>query len=399
MATTAKRASAITIIPARGGSKRVPGKNSLTLAGRPLVAHSVQHAQASAYVETVYVSTDDAQIASIAERYGAEVIPRSPELAGDEASSESALLEVLDARTKQGLVDPDLVVFLQCTSPSRRPGEVDRAIEALLDEGADSLLSVVQDAALLWQLDGDRLQAVNWNPGSRPREQELSHQYRENGSIYVFRPEVLRETGNRLGGRIALHVMDYWSQFQLDEPEDRELLEWILTRPGHRTDLTLPEPLDMVLMDFDGVLTDNRVILSQDGVESVRCDRSDGWGIARMRDAGVRMAVVSTEANPVVSARCEKLKLTCYQDVADKRAFVERLLNDENVAANAVAYIGNDVNDLDVMDFVGLAVAPCDSHPAVLAAADVVLTRPGGDGAVREFCDHVLRRAVRESPD
>jgi len=383
---------AIAIIPARGGSKRVPGKNLLPLAGRPLLAHSVQHARESKYVDTVYVSTDDPAIAEVAQSAGAEVIERSPDLAGDEATSESALLEVLDTRVARGLTDPDLVVFLQCTSPVRRPGEVDRAVERLLSGGADSLISVAGDAALLWQADGDGARAVNWDPAKRPREQELSAQYRENGSIYVFRPEVLRESGNRLGGRIALHVMDYWSQFQLDEPEDRELLEWILRGPGSWARVQLPERLDLVLMDFDGVLTDNRVTVSQTGEESVSCDRSDGWGIARMHDAGMRMAVVSTEANPVVEARCRKLQLTCYQDVADKRAFVEQLLKDEGIPPSAVAYVGNDVNDLEVMGVVGLSVAPCDSHPDVLAAADVVLSRPGGRGAVREFCDHVLGR-------
>ena len=384
---------AIAIIPARGGSKRVPGKNLLPLAGRPLVAHSVLHARESRYVETVYVSTDDSAIAEVAQGVGAEVIERSPELAGDKATSESALLEVLDARVARGLADPDLVVFLQCTSPVRRPGEVDRAVEKLLSENADSLISVAEDAALLWHADGDAPRAVNWDSQHRPREQELAHQYRENGSIYVFRPAVLREHGNRLGGRIALHVMDFWSSFQLDKPADRELLEWIIRRPGLGPPVSLPDPLEMVLMDFDGVLTDNRVIVSQTGEESVRCDRSDGWGIARLRDAGVLMAVVSTEANPVVQARCEKLQLACHQDVSDKRAFVEGLLKDEGIAPSAVAYVGNDVNDLEVMDLVGLAVAPCDSHPDVLAAADLVLARPGGKGAVREFCDHVLRRA------
>jgi len=390
---TADPPRAIAIIPARGESKRVPRKNLLPLAGRPLLAHSVEHARESEHVDVVYVSTDDTEIAAVARSAGAEVVERSPELAGDEATSESALLEVLDARLAAGHADPDLVVFLQCTSPVRAPGEVDRAIATLQREDADSLISVAADAALLWHLDGDGPRSVNWDSSNRPREQELSHQYRENGSIYVFRPEVLREKGNRLGGRIALHVMDYWSQFQLDEPEDRELLEWILTRAGGRVAAALPEPLEMVLMDFDGVLTDNRVTLSEEGVESVRCDRSDGWGIARMRDAGVRMAVISTEANSVVKARCEKLKLVCHQDVADKREFVERLLSEESIAASGVVYIGNDVNDLAVMDLVGVAVAPSDSHPDVLAVADIVLSRPGGRGAVREFCDHVLRRS------
>src|SRR5437868_3714304 len=128
----------IAIIPARGGSKRLPGKNLRRLAGLPLVVHSIRHALRAAAVSETYVSTDDEEIARVSLAEGATVARRPPELATDQATSESALLHVLDERKKQGLPDPDLVVFLQCTSPWRRAGDIDGAIAALVEAGADS---------------------------------------------------------------------------------------------------------------------------------------------------------------------------------------------------------------------------------------------------------------------
>jgi CMP-N,N'-diacetyllegionaminic acid synthase len=220
----------VAIIPARGGSKRIPRKNLLVVGGLPLVGHSIRHAR-DASVDEVYVSTEDPEIAQVAAAFGAEVIQRPAELAGDEATSESSLLHVLDARADRGLADPDLVVFLQPTSPIRRPGDIDRAVGTLTAAGADSLFSACENNRLIWALNRGELRSVNYDYRSRQREQDMAVQYRENGSIYVFRPEILRMHRNRLGGRIAVHEMDYWSSFQIDTPEHVALCEWILGRP------------------------------------------------------------------------------------------------------------------------------------------------------------------------
>jgi CMP-N,N'-diacetyllegionaminic acid synthase len=119
---------AIAIIPARGGSKRVPSKNLLPLAGRPLLAHSIEAALAAENVSDVYVSTEDEQIAEVARSHGAQVVMRPAEIASDTATSESALADALDQIAAGGRAEPELVVFLQATSPVRRPGEIDRAI-------------------------------------------------------------------------------------------------------------------------------------------------------------------------------------------------------------------------------------------------------------------------------
>lgn len=380
--------SVVAIIPARGGSERIPRKNLLPLGGMPAVGHTVRHAVEAELVDEVLVSTDDEEISAVARAHGAEVSARPASLAGPEATSESALLHVLDERG----ADPELVVFLQPTSPVRRPGDVDAAIRTLRDAGADSLFSAAENRNLFWQERDGVPEPLNYDPRRRRREQEMGRQWRENGSIYVFRPELLRREGSRLGGRIAVYEMDYWSSFQLDTPEDAELLEWILSGPEFRTEPEWPERIDLVVFDFDGVMTDNTLLVTSSGDEAVVCNRGDGWGVARLREAGVPMLVLSTEANPVVAARCRKLQLECVQDVPDKAGRLRALLGERGIDPAHVAFVGNDVNDLECLQLVGLPVAPADAEPAARAAARLVLSRRGGHGAVRELCDLLLAR-------
>jgi CMP-N,N'-diacetyllegionaminic acid synthase len=204
----------------------VPRKNLLEVGGKPLVVHSIEHALAARQVDEVIVSTEDDEIAAVARAAGADVVQRPAELAGATASSESALVHALDERAGP---DPDLVVFLQATSPVRGPRDVDAAIDLLLSEEADSLFSAHPEKAHTWSREGDELRSVSYDWRDRRREQDMAAQLRENGSIYAFRPELLRRDGNRLGGRIVVYEMDWWSSFQLDEPEHVELLDWILS--------------------------------------------------------------------------------------------------------------------------------------------------------------------------
>ena len=390
----------IAIIPARGGSKRIPSKNLLPVGGRPLLGHSVAHARASQRLSEVWVSTDDPEIAGVASAGGARVVERPAEIAGDRASSESALLHALDHRRQLGLADPDLVVFLQATSPARRAGDIDAAIAALEADGADSLFSACENNRLIWAVRNGTPEPINYDYRKRQREQDMPRQFRENGSIYVFKPAVLREHGNRLGGRMAVYEMDYWSSFQIDTPEHVELLDWVMRRPEFSTGAADLSRLDFVIFDFDGVMTDNGVWVSETGDEMARCDRGDGLGLGRLAAAGVPMAIVSTETRSIAAARAKKLGLACHLAVADKGTFVRRLLAEAGADPRYVAYVGNDVNDLPAMQLVGLPVAVADAHADVLRMARLVLSRPGGRGAVREFCDRALAAlgAAKQAP-
>ena len=152
-----------------------------------------------------------------------------------------------------------------------------------------------------------------------------------------------------------------------------------------------------MVFDFDGVFTDNKVHVSEEGRETVVCDRGDGMGISLLRKQGVPATVLSTEANPVVAARCRKLNLPCRHGLDDKALALRELVSDRNLDLGRVLYVGNDINDLQCMNQVGYAVAVADAHPSVLAAADLILSRPGGNGAVRELCDLILERMNRKT--
>ncbi len=220
--------SILALIPARGGSKGIPGKNLRKLAGKPLLAHSIEQAQQASAVTRVAVSTDDGSIAEVAGRFGAEVIRRPAEISGDEATSESALIHALDhLEGEEGYV-PDLVLFLQATSPLRRSDDIPRAIETLRAEGADSLFSACAVHGFLWRRNSAGLASVSYDFRRRQRRQDIGEDLLENGSIYLFKPWVLRRHGNRLGGKISIHRMDPLFSFQVDEPGDLQLMERLL---------------------------------------------------------------------------------------------------------------------------------------------------------------------------
>ena len=146
----------------------------------------------------------------------------------------------------------------------------------------------------------------------------------------------------------------------------------------------------MVVMDFDGVLTDDLVYVSEDGREMVVCSRSDGMGLELLRKSGMKLAVISKEPNPVVSFRCNKLKIPYQQGIEEKFAVFQKIVADAGLKMEQVLYIGNDINDLECMAAAGYNATVADAHPEVLKRAQWILSRPGGKGAVREMCDAIL---------
>ena len=143
----------------------------------------------------------------------------------------------------------------------------------------------------------------------------------------------------------------------------------------------------LVAFDFDGVFTDNSVYVSQDGVESVRCWRSDGLGVSRLRGTGVKLLIISSEANPVVAARAKKLKLTCKQAVEDKATAILITCKKLGIGLENTMFVGNDINDIPAFNIVGLPVAVSDAYPETYPHISYRTTKPGGYGAVREICD------------
>lgn len=186
--------AALALIPARGGSKGIPGKNLQAVGGRPLVVRSIEAAQASQGVERVVVSTDDRAIGAIALEAGAEVVERPVAIAGDTASSESALLHALTELERAGPL-PDQLVFLQCTSPFTNAKQIDRVLQALEDPRINSSFAVQPWHGFLWREDG---RGINHDPEQpRQRRQDLEPAYLETGAIYAMRTAAFRQSGSR----------------------------------------------------------------------------------------------------------------------------------------------------------------------------------------------------------
>jgi CMP-N,N'-diacetyllegionaminic acid synthase len=219
------------IIPARGGSKRLQRKNVLPLGGKPLIAHSIEQAMSCPYVRSVQVTTDDREIADVARKYGAEVVDRPETLAQDTSTSESAVLHAMEAMTE--LNEDSIVLFMQCTSPVRAEDDLKKAIEAFHEKGADSMLSVSPCHVYLWRSSNEGLVSVNYDYRNRQRRQDMEPEYNENGSFYLFKPWVIRENNNRLGGKIALHVMD--ECVDIDSLIDFRRVEEFLTQRGGKS--------------------------------------------------------------------------------------------------------------------------------------------------------------------
>ena len=222
----------VSIIPARGGSKGIPRKNIRILNGSPLLAYSILDAQAARLVDQVYVTTDEPEIAQVAKDYGAAIIDRPTNLATDTASSESALLHAL-LTLERSDINPELIVFLQCTSPLRTGADIDRAIEQLQTDQADSLLSVSPNHRFLWEKADGIAKSINYDYQNRQRRQDMNPQYVENGSIYIFKPWVLKDLGNRLGGKISLYVMPEEQSWEIDSLADFEYVEFLLSKSEH----------------------------------------------------------------------------------------------------------------------------------------------------------------------
>lgn len=220
--------SYLAIIPARGGSKGLPNKNILPLAGKPLIAWTIEQSLATTQVARTVVSTDSTMIAKVSREFGADVpFLRPDSLAGDTATTESAMLHCIEWLEQHEGSAPSAVVLLQCTSPFRYADRITQAIELFEQSKADSLLSASPFWHFLWQQDISGAKAL-YDFQNRPRRQDIAvddYKYKENGSIYITSTKALKQTQNRLSGRIALFEMSEEESFEIDSKADFRLVE------------------------------------------------------------------------------------------------------------------------------------------------------------------------------
>ncbi|HOT99298.1 MAG TPA: acylneuraminate cytidylyltransferase [Anaerolineaceae bacterium] len=399
----------LALIPARGGSKGIPRKNIRDFAGAPLIAYSIAAALQAQHVTRVIVSTDDEEIAAVARHWGAETpFLRPTELAQDDITDLPVFQQALAWLAEYEAYHPEFVVQLRPTSPVRPVGLIDDAIELMLtNPQADCVRGVVpsgQNPFKMWQIEPDSHQLKPLlslpnvkEPYNAPR-QELPKTYWQTGHIDVIRTSTILEKGSLTGDVILPILIDHRYTVDIDTPSDMVRYAGLMQDPELKpidplkSRRQFPSQPKLLVMDFDGVFTDDTVITDQDGRESVICSRSDGFGLDMLRQHGkVHALILSREENPVVSARARKLKLEVYQGVQDKAQAIQQLIKERNLAQAEVIYIGNDLNDLPVLPYVGYFACPQDAHSEVIRRADLVLSKPGGCGAIRELVEIILR--------
>ncbi|KPI10476.1 N-acylneuraminate cytidylyltransferase, 3-deoxy-manno-octulosonate-8-phosphatase [Actinobacteria bacterium OK074] len=390
----------IAVIPARGGSKGIPGKNVAPVAGVSLIGRAVRACLGSGRVTRVVVSTDAEPIAAEARRHGADVVIRPAELASDTATSESALLHALDTVEEQDGVAADVLLFVQATSPFLSTVDIDGVVSAVLDGGADSAFTASPFHGFVWRgtreegrVEVARAEGVNHDSAERLRRQDRPEEFLETGAAYAMRAAGFRAKNHRFFGNVAAVPVDPARTLEIDDPSDldraRALAPLVEAGPfPTRADV------DAVVLDFDGTQTDDRVWIDADGHETVVVNRGDGMGVSRLRAAGIPVLILSSETNPVVAARARKLQVPVIQGTLTKDAELRKWYETEGIDPDRILYAGNDVNDLPCFELVGWPVAVADAHDIVRERARVVTTSRGGHGVVREIAAHLLGKAL-----
>lgn len=388
----------VALIPARGNSKSIPLKNIKAIGGKPLIHWVIEAALESKGIDEVYLASDSQEIRDSTRVFagcpGFHAIDRQPENATDTASTESALLEFAEER------DFDTLVLIQATSPLLAATDLDRGLEKFAADTIDSVLSVVRQKRFIWSADKTTgiASPVNYDYRNRPRRQDFDGHLVENGAFYITSRTGLMESGCRLSGRIGVVEMSPETYIELDEPEDWVAVDLYLRKRATKDNMRKLRAIKFMALDFDGVLTDDRVFVDENGREGVSCSRSDGMGLSLLRDqTDLELAVISSEENPVVARRCEKVQVPCHQGCADKLSLLREICAKRGLEPEAVAYMGNDVNDLECLQWAGFSAAPSDAHPDVLSCVDLVTERRGGFGALRELADRIVEQLGRSS--
>ena len=401
----------LALIPARGGSKGIPRKNIRTFAGYPLVAWSIAAGLQAKSVSRVIVSTDDEEIAAVAREYGAETpFMRPRELAQDRTTDLPVFQHALKCLEDIEAYKPRIVVQLRPTSPVRPIECVDSAVRILVEHAdADSVRGVVPAAHnpyKMWRFNGYEkpmkplleVEGIT-EPYNAPR-QILPPTYWQTGHIDVIRTSTITGKQSLTGNVVYPLVIDPRYTVDIDTPADWQKYEALvysgleMVMPDGKLRRPLPGKIELIICDFDGVLTDNRVWTDQEGREMVAAFRSDSLRMGELREKGMDVMILSSEVNPAVAARAKKMGVEVVHGVGlqDKGRALRQVLEQKNVKAENVVYVGNDLNDLPCFEIAGWSVAVADAYPEVIRAADHVLSKPGGYGALRELCDLILKK-------
>ncbi|RCX20168.1 N-acylneuraminate cytidylyltransferase [Anaerobacterium chartisolvens] len=388
----------IAFIPLRGGSRSIPFKNIKEMNGRPLVYWVLDAAAGCGLIDEVYVSTDSGIIKNKIDEYK-EIyrnnldegkllcIERSAGSASDTASTEMAMLEFAAHYDFQN------IVLIQATSPMLTKGDLTGALNIYREGGFDSLLSVVRQKRFIWgQEEGGRAFPMNYDPLKRPMRQQFEGYLVENGAFYITSRELLLSTECRISGNIGHYEMEDESYFEIDEPSDWIIAEQLLKKRSRSSDLAERiKKIKLLAMDCDGVLTDGGMYYTKAGDELKKFNAKDGMGIGLLHKRGIITAVITGENTAIVTSRAKKLGIeNVFLGCGDKLTAMKQLLKERGLTLDEAAFIGDDINDTELLRNVGVSFSVSDAMECVKSRVDYVTVAKGGHGAVREAAELIL---------
>lgn len=392
----------VAFIPVRGGSKSIPLKNIRPICGKPLVYWTVKAACECSYIDKVYIATDSDKIKATVESFAfnkAEVIGRSKESASDTASTESAMLEFATGR------EFDNIVLIQATSPLLQGKDLDSGFALFYEEATDSVLSVVRQKRFHWGIDENGyVNPSNYDVYNRPRRQEFEGYLVENGAFYITSRKDLLRSENRISGRIKAVEMDEDTYFEIDELSDWIIVEALMKKKGivsgehsfsaedfvseHEKLKKKAANIKIFLTDSDGCLTDGSMYYTESGDEIKKFNTKDGMGFRILREKGIITGVITGENAELVRRRASKLKMQeIHCGIEDKLEVIESICTKYRCTLENVAYVGDDINDVEVLKAVGLGCSVADGQREARESACYVTKKKGGDGAIREIVD------------
>lgn len=384
--------STVAFIPVRGGSKSISLKNIRLMCGKPLVYWVTKAACECGDIDRVYVSTDNDIIKKTVEEFDfskVTVIERSAATATDQASTESAMLEFA------GRYEFDDIVLIQATSPLLTSDDLCRGFHTYQQEGIDSVISVVRQKRFIWEQGDDGVKPINYDVFNRPRRQEFDGFLVENGAFYVTSREALLRSKNRVSGNIQAVEMSEETFYEIDEPSDWIIVEHLLKDRERSCDKGYEEILRNIkifLTDSDGCLTDAGMYYSESGDELKKFNARDGYGIRCLKENGIIVGIVTGESRELLVKRAQKLKLDeLHMGVDNKLEVVKELCQKYGYSLSNVAYVGDDLNDLNVIQNVGFGCAVADAQQEVISCAAYVTKCKGGNGAIREVADMLIQ--------
>lgn len=381
----------VAIIPVRGGSKSIPLKNIKMICGKPLVYWTAKAASECKYIDAVYVSTDSPLIKKTVENFclnKVQVIGRSDETATDTASTESVMLEFASK------YEFDNIVLIQATSPMLTSEDLNNAFEIFNEQETDSVLSAVRHKRFHWEITDDGYaKALNYNVFHRPRRQEFEGDWVENGAFYITSKTGLLTSQNRVFGNIRIAEMPEETYYEIDELSDWAIIEKIMESRYAKNNIKEIPQIKLFLTDCDGCLTDGGMYYSEMGDELKKFNTYDGMGFSLLKEHGILTGIVTGENVVLNKRRAQKLKIDYYiSDCKDKVSAVTKICENNNLELEDVAYFGDDINDLKLIKSVGIGFAPANAIQEIKDAADIVTILKGGEGAVREAIEIILKR-------